>query len=180
MDKVDAEAMQASGGSERAPTFPVSVIVSYRGSGVVAEGPGLWDVAGAVAGRRSEVIQRSLLYEHPAGRQFLWSGFEIRLYKDDAASYYYNLMGENPGLFVICRRDTDGDPRPVMVTLSYDEAAAYMEGDESVSSVPIPPEIYRWVEQFVLQHYVPEKSRKRKRDNWKETDRNDRRQRHRT
>ena len=42
-----------------------------------------------------------------------------------------------------------------------------METDEIVESVGMPAELYRWVERFVLQHYVPEKRRKRKRDNWK-------------
>jgi hypothetical protein len=32
----------------------------------------------------------------------------------------------------------------------------------------MPAELYRWAERFVLEHYFPEKHRKRKRDNWKE------------
>jgi len=44
-----------------------------------------------------------------------------------------------------------------------------METDEMVESVKMPPELYRWAERFVLQHFVPEKRGKRKRDNWKET-----------
>jgi hypothetical protein len=54
-----------------------------------------------------------------------------------------------------------------MVTLSYDEAAAYTEVEEEVFAVPMPPEVYRWVENYVLEHYVPEKRRKRKRVDWK-------------
>jgi len=27
--------------------------------------------------------------------------------------------------------------------------------------------VYRWAEKFVLEHYVPEKKKKRKRENWK-------------
>ena len=43
-----------------------------------------------------------------------------------------------------------------------------MESDEAVESVAMPVELYRFVEQFVLEHYLPEKKKKRKRDNWKE------------
>jgi hypothetical protein len=43
-----------------------------------------------------------------------------------------------------------------------------METDEIVETVAMPPELYRWAERFVLEHYVPEKRKKRKRDNWKE------------
>jgi hypothetical protein len=42
-----------------------------------------------------------------------------------------------------------------------------MEVEEDVFSVPMPAEIYRWVENFVLQHYVPERRKKRKREDWK-------------
>jgi hypothetical protein len=54
------------------------------------------------------------------------------------------------------------------VTASYGEAASYSEVDENVYAVPIPPEIYLWIEAYVLEHYVPEKRRKRKRDDWKQ------------
>ena len=43
-----------------------------------------------------------------------------------------------------------------------------METDEIVETVAMPPELYRWAEHFVLKHYVPEKHKKRKRENWKE------------
>jgi hypothetical protein len=58
--------------------------------------------------------------------------------------------------------------RPFQVTLSYDEAASYMEVDEPVFSLPMPPEVYRWLEGYVLEHYVPERKKKRKRDDWKQ------------
>jgi hypothetical protein len=34
-----------------------------------------------------------------------------------------------------------------VVSLSYDKAHAYLEGDETVYSVPIPAELYRWSEK---------------------------------
>jgi hypothetical protein len=54
------------------------------------------------------------------------------------------------------------------LTLSYDAAAAYMEVDELVSRVAMPAEVYRWAESFVMQHYVPERKKKRRRDDWKQ------------
>ncbi len=59
-------------------------------------------------------------------------------------------------------------PEPVLVTLSFDAGQAYLEGDETVYNVPLPPELYRATEAFVLAHYVPEKKNKRKLENWKE------------
>jgi hypothetical protein len=34
--------------------------------------------------------------------------------------------------------------------------------------VPIPPEIYHSIEQFVVANFVPRERRKRKRKNWSE------------
>ena len=58
-------------------------------------------------------------------------------------------------------------PRPVLVTVSFDAGQAYLEGGETVYSVPLPPQLYRAAEAFVLAHYVPEKRRKRERQDWK-------------
>ena len=52
------------------------------------------------------------------------------------------------------------------VSLSFDEAHAYLEGDDTVYAVDIPPELYRWTESFVLTHYCPQQMKKRKRRDW--------------
>ena len=98
---------------------------------------------------------------------FLWHGLSVRLYKDEAEDYYHNLMAPEPHLYVITRTNEQGMPEPFLVSASFDEAHAYMEGDEDAHPVPIPPELYGWIEQFVLMHYAPEPRKKRKRNNWK-------------
>ena len=35
--------------------------------------------------------------------QYLWSGMTLALYADECESYYYNLMSDNPLIFVISR-----------------------------------------------------------------------------
>jgi hypothetical protein len=52
--------------------------------------------------------------------------------------------------------------------MSFDEAHAYVEGDDEIYDVDIPPELYVWVEAYVLINYVAEKRKKRKRVDWKE------------
>ena len=54
------------------------------------------------------------------------------------------------------------------MTLSYDEAASYMEADSLVSDLPIPGEIQLWVERYVLDHYRPVEKKKRKRQHWQQ------------
>jgi hypothetical protein len=132
---------------------------------------GRWDVAGVIAGESQIDDERACVPIHTesSNRQFLWPDFRLELFRDDAGSYYHNLMGIEPRVFVLCREKDSGKLEPFQVTLSYDEAAAYTEVEEEVFAVPMPPEVYRWVENFVLEHYVPEKRRKRKREDWKKS-----------
>ena len=103
-----------------------------------------------------------------AAAQFLWTGLAVELFADEAESYYHNLMVGNPGCYVVTRPRKDGVPEPVLVTLSFDAGQAYQEAGETVYAVPLPPELYRATEAFVIANYVPEKKKKRKLENWKE------------
>lgn len=119
-------------------------------------------VCGAVvAGKRS----RKVLRDGPEGTHYLWSGLELRLRPADAESYLYNLGGDNPSLYVYCETAEDGELVPVSVDAEYIDAMWHQEFGNPVFAVPMPPEVYRIIEQFAAAHYVPEEPRaKRKRD----------------
>lgn len=153
--------------------FPVSIIVGFRESRDQRWQRGEWVVTGLVAGGRSHTgdIGRTRLHAGAEDEQYLWSGLRVELHRDEAESYYYNLISDDPRVFIICTSSEGETIRPVHVTLSYDEAASYSEVDAMVKTTPMPGELYRWAERFVLEHYVPEKKKKRKRDNWKQADR---------
>lgn len=103
--------------------------------------------------------------------RYLYSGFRVELFRDGAESYWYNLTGENASLYVICHEDPDGGVNPFQVTADHDEATAGLEADNQVFAVPIHPEIYKEIEGFILEYYVPEPPRKRKRKNWSDNKR---------
>ena len=153
--------------------FPVAVLVEYQAVHGNRWVDGRWLVTGVVAGERlaADGIHRKRVHSSEAGQQYLWSGLSIELHKDDAESYYYNLISDNPSAFVICSEEQGEPLQPFIVTLSYGEATSYMETDVRVERVEMPAELYRRLEQYVLANYVPEKKKKRKRDNWKEVDR---------
>jgi hypothetical protein len=155
--------------------FPVAVLTMFRHPGGHAWDDGHWEVTGVVAGGDPglEEIGMTQVRSESGETHYLWRGLALSLFRDEAASYYHNLAGEQPRVFVVCRRDEGGVLRPVITTLSYDEAASYTEVEEEVFSVPMPPEVYRWVEAFVLEHYVPEKRKKRKREDWKNSEASD-------
>lgn len=120
-----------------------------------------WEAMAVVVPAESEELQESPLSD--GDDQLRFGGLRLRLYKDQCESYYFNLLSENPRLFVLAR-DDEGDescPEPFQVSASADEAGAGMEGDELVFPVAVPPEIYRWMEAYVLIHYVPQRKKKR-------------------
>ena len=100
----------------------------------------------------------------------IFSGFQVKLYVDECDSYYHNLVSPSPHCYVVVRQNEDEAPAPFLVSLSFDEADAYAEGDDEVFAVAIPPELYRWSEAFVLAHYCPQQRKKRKRQDWWENE----------
>lgn len=80
-------------------------------------------------------------------------------------------MSDHPSVFIICNEEQGEPLQPFIVTLSYGEAISYMETDVRVERVKMPAELYRSLEQYVLANYVPEKRKKRKREDWKEAGR---------
>jgi hypothetical protein len=94
-----------------------------------------------------------------AGSQWRFSGFAIELHRSEAEGYFLNVTAPDPKIFVMCRPAEDGaEPplRPVLVTVSYNEAARILDGGEQVEAVPMLPGILEWVNAFVAEHYKPE------------------------
>jgi hypothetical protein len=151
-------------------TFPVGVLMEQqRSSGVNRWSVPTWEAVAVIAGEHLAAAGDggSPVRDGEGDPQRLWPGFEVTLFRDSADAYWYNLVGKHPSLFVICRAGETGDLEPFLVTANYDEAGAYMEADDTVYAVPIPPEIYRWLERFVIEHNVPqEPEKKRRRVKW--------------
>ena len=151
---------------DRLTHFPVVVLMQRQPSRVSRWSDYQWEAIGVMGytekATHSTVPQ--LVHEEGEVRQYLYSGFDVRLYIDECESYYYNLISPISRCYVIARKNEENIPVPFMVSMSFDEAHAYMETDEEVYAVDVPPELYRWTEDFVLMHYAPEKRKKRKRD----------------
>lgn len=111
---------------------------------------------------------RRVIHETETQLDVEWRGLAIPLYRDAADSYWHNLVGREPSVFVICRPGEDIDTEPFAVSANYDEAGAHMEADDLVLSAPLPQAFGPVLEQFVMEHYRPEAPRKRARRNWTE------------
>ena len=127
-----------------------------------------WKVAGIIAGENivSKDRQCTIIHSSAGREQYLWTGYSVRLYKDSAESYWCNLVGANPYLFVLCREHDEYGMAPFIVSANYDEANAFMEMNGMVYSAPIPPVIYQWLERYVVENYQPQEPKKRRRANW--------------
>jgi len=148
------------------PTVAIAVVTRRRPSSSRWV-ESVWDVEGVLVGDQvPSAPGPEPMHAEADESLLLWGGLRLGLYPDQGETYYFNLLSPEPKLFVICTTDPVHQIRPQGVTLSYEEAMGHVEGQEDVFSVPMPPELVRRVERFVLEHYVPEKKRKRKRVEW--------------
>ncbi|HUP98532.1 MAG TPA: DUF3305 domain-containing protein [Usitatibacter sp.] len=119
-----------------------------------------WQLVGAVpdVGGEPRTIR-----ETPSTLRRLHPGFEVMLYPDEAEGYYLNASSEAPSVFVSLRTDeATGDMYPFQATLSYHEAARWMDGGEKVDRVVIWPELVAWMGQWVEDNYRPEPKKRQR------------------
>lgn len=149
-------------------SLPVAVIMGRR----MVAGQGWrvpsWRVVGLVAGSglAGGEAQGASVRSDDDEEHFLWGGLRLDLYRDAADSYWVNLTGRQPSLFVLCSEDEQSRVVPKLVTADQNEACSGVEGDERVFAAPIPPEVYRHLEAFVVEYNVPQVKHKRKRTDW--------------
>ncbi len=96
-----------------------------------------------------------------------FGGHALELHRSEGEGYYLNITAPEPKVFVMWRkRDEGGEPPvfPVVVTVSYNEAARMLDGGEQVDAVPLPPEVLAWMQPFVAASYTPEPRRKIRRN----------------
>ena len=109
------------------------------------------------------------------GKRWRCTGQVIELHPSEAEGYYLNVSARDPKVFVLWRMAEPGDDaepraRPLIVTLSYGEAARFLDAGEQVDAVPIPAAILAALESFVAAHYKPEPRKKVKRNELYEGD----------
>ena len=105
--------------------------------------------------------------DEPAATRWRFEGLGFELHPSEAEGYYLNIVAPEPKAFVMWRTTDDGaDPPvfPVIVTVSYNEAARMLDGGERVDAVPLPAGILAWMEPFVAEHYKPEPRKKVRRN----------------
>ena len=102
-----------------------------------------------------------------AGERWRFAPFVVELHRSEAEGYYLNLVAPLPKAFVLLRpaEDPASPPLvPLLVTLSYNEAARMQDGGEQVDAVPLSAALHGWMRPFVDEHYKPEPRKKVRRN----------------
>jgi hypothetical protein len=154
------------------PRFPVDVIMErvplvnrwvsekWQPAAVLPAGEPAADLP-VVAGAPERVIDCA------AGTQWRFPGHVLELHRSEGEGYYLNITAPQPRVFVMWRpTEEGGEPPvgPVVVTVSYNEAARMMDGGEQVDSVAMPAPVFAWLAPFVEANYRPEPKKKIRRN----------------
>lgn len=130
--------------------------------------PWRWALAEVVAQDAGFGSVPRLLYKDDNEERWLHPGYRVELFKDDAQGYYLNCTTEAPCWFVLWRMEEEAgladEPiaRPEMVSLSYHDAGRWLDAQETVEQVPMPPEVLAWLQAFVAEHHVMEAKRRKR------------------
>jgi Protein of unknown function (DUF3305) len=110
--------------------------------------------------------------ENDSTERWKHAGYRAELYAADAEGYYLNVTTDAPCWFVLWRMEEIAEngtgitsepiAKPEMVSLSYHDAGRWLDAQETVEQVPLPPEVVAWLQAFVDEHHVIE-TKKRKR-----------------
>jgi len=98
---------------------------------------------------------------------WIYPDWPVALFTDDAEGYWLNATSPTPCYFVMWRLvepDDGGEAvaTPQAVSLSYHDAGRWLDAQETVETVPVPPEVLAWLQSFVQQHFVPEEKKRQR------------------
>lgn len=113
----------------------------------------VWEPIAALPGEHG--TQPKLLVEQEGLAQWLHPGFRLELHRDETEGYFENVAAADPRVFVLWRMD-EGGALPLFVTASLAEASRWLDAGHSVDGVPMPPEVFAWVGEYVERNYRPE------------------------
>lgn len=134
---------------------------------------------GQYGAQSSQSIVGQFLGKDPEGESWLFTGFELNLFLDEAEGYYLNVSATKPCWFVMWRLEEDIERYidaqslemaksdstiavPHRICVSYNEAARLLDGGESVDTVPMNDEHASWLQDYVNEHYRPEPKKRHK------------------
>jgi hypothetical protein len=153
--------MEIAGATGPRPAIEVAVVMRREAA------PNRWEAwrhgpAEVLPHEAAFGAEPALLRDDGRVRQTLHPGFRVELFKDECEGYYLNLSSGAPVWFVMWRSDDEDGSRawPETVSLSYNEAGRWLDAQEHVDNLPLPPDVCDWLQAFNDLHYRPEPKRR--------------------
>ncbi|MFI5444272.1 DUF3305 domain-containing protein [Polaromonas sp. UC242_47] len=135
--------------------------------------PWRWTLADIVPDEPGFGDRPRLLFKEEHEERWLHPGFKVELFTDDAEGYYLNVTTQQPCFWVVWRMEEEAaladEPVavPQVVTLSYHDAGRWLDAQETVEQLPVPPAVALWLQAFVDAHYVLEAKRRQRPQSFK-------------
>ena len=135
--------------------------------------PWRWELADVVPQEASFGSEPRRLHQDDRGESWLHPGLRVELFRDEAEGYYLNVTTPAPCWFVLWRMEEEPGlaaepvPRPIIATLSYNEAARWLDAQETVEQVPAPADIVAWMREFAQEHYEAEPKKRKRPESFK-------------
>jgi hypothetical protein len=126
-----------------------------------------WEAAAVLLEPARTASEATAFGDDGSGPRWRFGGHEIELHPSEAEGYWLIVSAPEPKVFVMWRAAEPGvvpPVHPVIVTVSYSQAARMLDGGEQVDAVPLPSGIRKWMQPFVAMHYQPEVRRKVRRN----------------
>ena len=121
-----------------------------------------WRPVAVIPGAPEVTRPRLLMREGPI-ELYHAATLPIELFRSETEGYRYNLSQEQPRVYVVLRfSESDGEPRPFLVTMCPYEAQDYSEsGSDIVDGVLAPDAVLAWVAEYVARYHVDVPFKKR-------------------
>ena len=129
--------------------------------------------------QQSKSIVGQFLGRDAECESWLFTGYELDLFPDEAEGYYLNVSATTPAWFVMWRleedieryideqslslaKSEDSFAVPHRICVSYNEAARLLDGGESVDTIPLSEQHASWLQEYVNDNYRPEPKKRHK------------------
>jgi hypothetical protein len=146
------------GSASRVAPYPIAVIME-RVRLVNRWATERWEAKGVVRDVMPPGASERVIVSDERITQILFPGFLLKLHPDEAEGYLYNVTSPEPKVFVMWRM-RDEIARPELLSVSYHEGARWMDSEENVGGVALPPDLLPWIAEFAALHYKPEPKKK--------------------
>jgi hypothetical protein len=102
--------------------------------------------------------------------RWTYNGEIIDLHNSEGEGYWLNLNSPAPCVFVMWRIEEGEEiPKPIVTTVSYNEAGRMLDAGDHVDNVPMPEAMRAALIEYVNAHYTPEvRNKVRRNDPFKE------------